>query len=56
MTTSRVIAEAIRGHAEDIREGRAGAYNAVALERLAAEVEAMNARDLIGVAEASQWR
>lgn len=57
MTTSRVIAETLRGHAEDIRAGRANEYSAYAIEQLAREVEALRSRDLIGLSEAaSQWR
>jgi hypothetical protein len=46
--TARYLSEALRGHAEDIRAGRACEYHAHALERIADEILRLNARDLIG--------
>lgn len=54
MTTSKVIAETLRGHAQDIRDGHATAYTAYAIEQMAREVEALKARDIIGSFEVSR--
>lgn len=48
MTTARYLAKALIGLAEDVRNGQASEYHAVALERIAEDIGRLHARDLIG--------
>lgn len=56
MTTSRYLAQALRGLAEDVRRGQASEYHAVCLERIAEDITRLNARDLIGHYECADER
>ncbi len=56
MTTSRYLSEALRGLAQDVRDGHSGEYHASKLEQLAGEIDRLQARDLIGTVEVPQWR